>query len=340
MARIRTVKPSYFKHADLYDAETESGFPLRVAYAGLWTCCDREGRFKWRPRELKLDILPYDICPFESVLDALEKYGFIKKFSRDGEEFGFVPTFLEHQAINQRESASTIPDPNDPNSHVHTRENQGFGCESRRIPEDIKNQVLARDNACVRCGSIENPHIDHIFPFSIGGTSILTNLRRLCESCNCARPTGGPALIDDLAKDGFTLDDMPRICMHVQGDDAHVGKGREGKGKEGEMEGKGRETPPPDSGSELMLAGWIFEEACLPADNATRRVVADCIRLLVKQDGGTTQNAAEFILAAVKQGIADGDTISRFWFSDRKYLPQKPKKSARQKRIEEWEPSE
>jgi hypothetical protein len=89
-----------------------------------------------------------------------------------------------------------------------------------------------------------------------------------------------------------------------------------------------------------MLAGWIFEEACLPADNATRRVVADCIRLLVKQDGGTTQNAAEFILAAVKQGIADGDTISRFWFSDRKYLPQKPKKSARQKRIEEWEPSE
>jgi hypothetical protein len=115
---------------------------------------------------------------------------------------------------------------------------------------------------------------------------------------------------------------------------------KEGKGKEGEMEGKGRETPPPDSGSELMLAGWIFEEACLPADNATRRVVADCIRLLVKQDGGTTQNAAEFILAAVKQGIADGDTISRFWFSDRKYLPQKPKKSARQKRIEEWEPSE
>ena len=86
-------------------------------------------------------------------------------------------------------------------------------------------------------------------------------------------------------------------------------------------------TPPSDSGSELMLAGWIFEEACLPADNATRRVVADCIRLLVKQDGGTTQSAAEFILAAVRQGIADGDTISRFWFSDRRYLPKKTKRA-------------
>jgi hypothetical protein len=78
-----------------------------------------------------------------------------------------------------------------------------------------------------------------------------------------------------------------------------------------------------DSGSELMLANWLFEEACIPSDTGTRGVAADAIRLLVKQDGGTTQAAAEYILAAMKQ--AGGETINRFWFTDRKYLPQKPK---------------
>ena len=89
-----------------------------------------------------------------------------------------------------------------------------------------------------------------------------------------------------------------------------------------------------------MLANWLFEEAGIPLDNGTRRVAADAIRLLVKQDGGTTKSAAEYILAAMKQGQQDGDTINRFWITDRKYLPQKPKKTERQKRIDAWEPSE
>jgi hypothetical protein len=46
MGRIRTVKPELFQHGDLFDAEVESGFPLRLAFIGLFTCCDREGRFK------------------------------------------------------------------------------------------------------------------------------------------------------------------------------------------------------------------------------------------------------------------------------------------------------
>lgn len=58
--RMRTVKPEFFQHHGLYEAEAQSGLPLRVAFAGLWTQCDREGRFEWRPRMLKLAILPYD----------------------------------------------------------------------------------------------------------------------------------------------------------------------------------------------------------------------------------------------------------------------------------------
>ena len=57
MARIRTIKPEFFRHEALFEAEHRAGLPLRLAFAGLWTAADREGRFKWRPRQLKLDVL-------------------------------------------------------------------------------------------------------------------------------------------------------------------------------------------------------------------------------------------------------------------------------------------
>lgn len=112
MARIRTIKPEFFRHADLFDAEQESGLPLRLAFAGLWTACDREGRFEWKPRQLKLDCLPYDNVDFSRVLDALATRGFVLKYEAEGNAFGFVPSFTKHQIINNREKDSLIPPPN------------------------------------------------------------------------------------------------------------------------------------------------------------------------------------------------------------------------------------
>lgn len=113
MPRIRTIKPDFFKHEALFEAELETGLPLRVAYAGLWTQADREGRFLWRPRPLKLDILPYDNCDFGQVLDALATRGFLVKYSDGKRDIGAIPSFLCHQVINNRESASKLPAPPD-----------------------------------------------------------------------------------------------------------------------------------------------------------------------------------------------------------------------------------
>lgn len=109
MARIRSIKPEFFRHEALYEAEKESGLPLRVAFAGLWTACDREGRFKWKPRTLKLDVLPYDECDFSRVLDALNSRGFIVKYQHEEDEYGCIPSWTTHQVINNRESASILP---------------------------------------------------------------------------------------------------------------------------------------------------------------------------------------------------------------------------------------
>lgn len=130
MSRIRTIKPKFFKHGGLFDAEQESGLPLRVAFAGLWTQCDREGRFAWEPRELKTDILPYDEVDFSRVLDALATRGFIVKYASGGKQYGYVPTWHQHQVINNREAASTLPDPS-----VSTAQTDASGTREPRVTE-------------------------------------------------------------------------------------------------------------------------------------------------------------------------------------------------------------
>ena len=116
MARIRTVKPEFFRHRRLFLAEKKEGFPLRLAFAGLWTVADREGRFRWEPDEIKLDCLPYDDVDFSAVLDALVKHGFVLRYTVSGREYGCIPGWERHQCINTREAKSTFPAPPDQKS--------------------------------------------------------------------------------------------------------------------------------------------------------------------------------------------------------------------------------
>lgn len=103
MARIRSVKPEFFRHEELYEAERSAGLPLRLAFAGIWTCCDKNGVFPWRPRALKLDVLPYDDVDFAQVLAALQGGEFVSQFKHDGELYGIVPNFRKHQRISGKE---------------------------------------------------------------------------------------------------------------------------------------------------------------------------------------------------------------------------------------------
>ena len=112
MAKIRTVKPDLFRHEELFESERKYQLPLRLAFIGLLTCCDREGRFRWKPRTLKLDVLPYDdAVDFSQVLEALWRAGFIKKYRNEEKYYGYIPSWHHHQSINKREPASKLPDP-------------------------------------------------------------------------------------------------------------------------------------------------------------------------------------------------------------------------------------
>lgn len=109
--RIRTIKPEFFHHEGLFEAEAQTNLPLRVAFAGLWCIADREGRFKWEPRRIGVQVLPYDGVDFSRVLDALTTRGFVLRYRVGDACFGWIPSFLKHQVINNRESESVLPDP-------------------------------------------------------------------------------------------------------------------------------------------------------------------------------------------------------------------------------------
>jgi len=111
LGRIRTVKPELFTSEGLYDLEVETGLPIRIAFVGMFCQADREGRFKWRPRALKSQILPYDDIDFPRVLDALLERGYLDSYEINGEKYGVIPKFLQHQFINNKEIKSCLPPP-------------------------------------------------------------------------------------------------------------------------------------------------------------------------------------------------------------------------------------
>ncbi|MFC1976971.1 HNH endonuclease [Chloroflexota bacterium] len=56
----------------------------------------------------------------------------------------------------------------------------------RIIPSQVKLAVWRRDNGrCLKCGSTDNLHFDHIIPFSKGGSSLIKeNIQLLCARHN------------------------------------------------------------------------------------------------------------------------------------------------------------
>jgi hypothetical protein len=107
MARLRTVKPGFFTNDVLAEVD-----PLgRLLFIGLWTVADREGKLEDRPKRLKAELLPYDDCDVDALLNALATHGFIIRYEVGGNGYIMVQNFLKHQYPNAKEAASVIPSP-------------------------------------------------------------------------------------------------------------------------------------------------------------------------------------------------------------------------------------
>ncbi len=215
MSKIRTVKPELFRHEQLFEAEQESNFPLRLIFIGLFTVVDAEGRFRWRPRQLKLDILPYDEMDFSAALSALVKYGFVQKYDYQGECYGFIPTWRKHQSINQREPDSILPDPS---STLAIRSQivptPMYAGNNQNKDKNMSTQTVHRPLPSLIVQSVENEPPQDLTP-TVSENLILeqsvSNERLQINAIPCT--------------DSVTpshVSSMPNSAAHIPNQDAHV----------------------------------------------------------------------------------------------------------------------
>ncbi len=70
----------------------------------------------------------------------------------------------------------------------------GVGRVRENIPASVRNEIFERDaGACVYCGvSSVALHLDHIMPFSRGGSSRPENLVLACVPCNLSKGAKTP----------------------------------------------------------------------------------------------------------------------------------------------------
>ncbi|CAD1792680.1 hypothetical protein [Xanthomonas arboricola] len=100
MARIRTIKPEFWKHEDL------SALPeiTHMLAAALLNHADDEGYFNANPALVKAECLPLresSVSTHDS-LQSLAKVGFIELgVGEDGKRYGRVVKFDEHQRVNR-----------------------------------------------------------------------------------------------------------------------------------------------------------------------------------------------------------------------------------------------
>lgn len=114
MARARNIKPGFFTN----DALAECQPLARLLFAGLWTLADREGRLEDRPKKIKAEILPYDNCNIDELLNELAAIkeddgqpAFIVRYEYNCKKYVQIMHFVTHQNPHQKEAASTIPAP-------------------------------------------------------------------------------------------------------------------------------------------------------------------------------------------------------------------------------------
>lgn len=102
MARIRTIKPSFFKNEELADLPMTA----RMLFIGLWTLADREGRLEDRHKRIKVEIFPYDTVDIDSLLSRLQSAGFIMRYGVGEMKVIQIINFSKHQRVSGTEATT------------------------------------------------------------------------------------------------------------------------------------------------------------------------------------------------------------------------------------------
>ena len=160
MARIRTIKPTFFRSRAVRKLSSND---VRLLWVGLWPLSDDEGRMLDEPEQLVGDLwaLELNAEQIEAALSELHKHGRIVRYEVDGERFMQVTNWLDHQRIQKPNASEIPPIPVSDNSDTTTgtvsvgREGKGRGREgnARALTPFCIKHPTGTDSPCRACGN-------------------------------------------------------------------------------------------------------------------------------------------------------------------------------------------
>lgn len=154
MARMRSIKPEFFKDQDLAEElPGRDGRDARQLYVGLWGLADEHARLRGDARYIKGEIYPYDddITPadVERFIDMIVASGRAVRYRVRSSVYLFLPKLDEHQRLEPDKVPSRLPGPDDGAPLPAPTPPSGSGADSSesRTDESAQGQAMPNDLA-------------------------------------------------------------------------------------------------------------------------------------------------------------------------------------------------
>ncbi|WP_372344656.1 HNH endonuclease [Streptomyces sp. KL116D] len=257
MPRIRTVKP------ELWEDELLGTIPrdARLLFIATFNMADDEGILRWTPAYIKAQAFMYDDDLGPKEVDQLMRcltdtglvFPYVGGVAR--QQMAVVVNFRKHQRINRPQKSKLAP-PSTGAWQVREMYARRDGWLCQLCGGEIPRRLVANDD--------HNLWIDHVRPVAAGGTDHPSNVRAVHRVCGRSRsestdeegfiPPAGLAGIEDSLNESLnrSLNDAVKESHVPSHFDAPTDTDSdfssmnhsltEGKGREGNREGKG--TPP------------------------------------------------------------------------------------------------
>ncbi|MEU3826502.1 HNH endonuclease signature motif containing protein [Streptomyces sp. NPDC029080] len=272
MPRIRTVKPEFWEDELLGVLPRDA----RLLFIATFNMADDEGLLRWTPAYIKAQAFMYDddltIADVGKLMHCLTDTGLVFPYVGGvaRQQMAVVVNFRKHQRIN-RPQKSKLPPPSLGTYKVREMYARRDGWTCQLCGNEIPRLPVVND--------AHNLTIDHRRPVSAGGTDHPSNVRATHQACNESRRatpdgeefipprslagleasvndalnrSGNSSLNDSVNESHADVNFEPEIDTDSEISSLNHSL-MEGKGKEGNREGKGTPQPPSESSSPAVV---------------------------------------------------------------------------------------
>jgi 5-methylcytosine-specific restriction endonuclease McrA len=273
MPRIRTVKPEFWEDELLGVMPRDA----RLLFIATFNMADDEGLLRWTPAYIKAQAFMYDddlsIGDVGKLMQCLTDTGLVFPYVGGvaRQQMAVVVNFRKHQRINRPQKSKLVP-PSLGNYKVREMYARRDGWTCQLCGGGIPQLPVSNDS--------HNLSIDHVRPVAAGGTDHPSNVRAAHQACNKSRrdtpdgqefiPPRSLAGLEDSLNDALnrsrtnSLNDSvneshaPQYSSASGSTDGDISSLNhsltEGKGREGNREGKGTPLPPRQSSDSPTVA--------------------------------------------------------------------------------------